>query len=176
MEYLILLLLGSSNKEKLSHLHIQKEIFMLKKATDSLKPLFRFIKHYRGPYSPEIAETLKSPMFLDNCWSFSSEESDKKYSGGVIHLTEDGKKEYDKLVEDIHAKGNDKLIQIMAGMRLIHDLYDDLDPKELLYVVYKTDEFKEYTEKSIVSEEVIKSDAKDHIKKQYLNNLDFNEW
>lgn len=149
---------------------------MLKKATDSLKPLFRFIKHYRGPYSSEIAETLKSPMYLDNCWSFSTKGSDKKYSGGVIHLTEDGKNEYDKLVEDIHAKGNDKLIQIMAGMRLIHDLYDDLDPKELLYVVYKSEEFKEYTEKSIVSKEVIKSDAKDHIKKQYLDNLDFNKW
>jgi len=171
MEYLILLLLGSSKKERLTHLHIQKEIFMLKKATDSLKPLFRFIKHYRGPFSPEIAETLKSPMFLDNCWSFSTEGSDKKYSGGVVHLTKEGKEEYDKLVEDIHAKNNDKLIQIMAGMRLIHDLYDDLDPKELLYVVYKTEEFEEYTEKSIVSEEVIKSDAKDHIKKQYLENL-----
>jgi len=176
MEYLILLLLGSSSKEKLTHLHIQKEIFMLKQATESLKPLFRFIKHYRGPYSPEIAESLKSPMFLDECWAFSTEGSDKKYSGGMVHLTEDGKKEYDKLVEDIHAKNNDRLIQIMAGMRLIHDLYDDLDPKELLYVVYKTEKFEEYTEKSIVSEEVIQSDAKDHIKKQYLENLDFNTW
>lgn len=170
IEYIILLLLGSSKKKKLSHLHIQKEIFLLKEATFSLNLLFRFIKHYRGPYSNEIADALKDPMFLDNCWSFSNTGFDIKYSGGYVFLTDSGKKEYKNLVDSIYSLGNDRVINILAGMNLIHDLYDNLSPKELLYIVYNNDDYKGYTQKSIVSEEINKSDARARIKKKYFDS------
>ena len=49
IEYLILLILGDFN-DKLSVLHIQKEIYLLCNFDVDLKELFSFVKHYKGPY------------------------------------------------------------------------------------------------------------------------------
>lgn len=169
IEYLLLLLLKTSKRGSLSHLHIQKEMFLLRDATKYLQEMYHYFKHYRGPYSKDIAEALFSPMYLDNSWGYK-ESRDKKLSGGYFEITAEGRKEAEKILEKMRSQNNQKLIQIVAAMKLLHDLYDDLSPKELLYVVYKTPKYKEFTKKSIVFNEVISSDAKYSLKKKYLDN------
>jgi len=166
IEYLLLLLLTTSKKKKLSHLHIQKQMFLLRDASKSIQPLLRFIKYYRGPYSKDIKEALSYPMYLDGYWNFV--KSNDKLTGGYIELTEKGKIEGKKLVEKILDKKDNKLNQIMAAMVLLHDLYDNLSAEELLYIIYKSPKFKEYTEKSIVYEDIIKSDAGKKLKNKIL--------
>ena len=58
IEYLILLLLGSSKEKKLSLLHLEKEMYFLKDSAEMLTDFFTFIKHYRGMYSKEIKDTV----------------------------------------------------------------------------------------------------------------------
>lgn len=153
IEYLILLLLGSSKEKKLSLLHIEKEMFFLKNSAEMLKPFFHFIKHYRGMYSKEIKDSIESPMFLEGLWDLTY--IGDKISGGYVELNEDGFNKYQQVIEKIHYQKNSQLVQILAGMQLLHDLYDDLSPKELLYFVYTSSKYKEYTEKSDVYEIVV---------------------
>lgn len=49
LEYLILLILGDFN-DKISVLHIHKEIYLLSNFDLKLEELFLFVKHYKGPY------------------------------------------------------------------------------------------------------------------------------
>lgn len=172
IENLILLLLVTSKKKKLSHLHIQKEMFLLRDATDFLKPLFHFIKHYRGPFSKDIKEALANPMFLDEYWDFIG--SKDKLTGGYIKLTNKGINEGNHLVEKIKARQNQRLNQILAAMSLLHDLYDNLLPNELLYIIYKTPKYFEYTQKSIVYNEIMESNAKSSLKNKLVPLLNDN--
>ena len=166
IEYLLLLLLTTSKRRRLSHLHIQKQMFLLRDATKYIQPLLHFIKYYKGPYSKDIKEALSYPMYLDEYWVFIG--SKDKLTGGYIELTEKGRDEGKKLVEKILSKNDDKLNQIMAGMILLHDLYDNLSAEELLYIIYKSPKFEEYTEKSIVYEDIIKSNIGEKLKNKLL--------
>ncbi|MHA2430399.1 MAG: hypothetical protein ACXACC_05115 [Promethearchaeota archaeon] len=170
IEYLLLLLLSTSKKKRLSHLHIQKEMFLLRDVTKALQSLFHFIKHFRGPFSKDIKEALSYPMYLDNHWIYKN--SNDKLTGGYIELTKEGENEGNKLIKKILEKKNDKLNHIMAAMNLLHDLYDNLTPRELLYVIYKSPKYKDYTEKSIVYKDILESDAKERLKQKFLKNID----
>lgn len=170
IEYLLLLLLITSKKKRLSHLHIQKEMFLLRDATKALQPLFHFIKHFRGPFSKDIKEALSYPMYLDRHWIYKS--SNDKLTGGYLELTKEGETEGKKLIKKILEKKNDKLNHIIAAMNLLHDLYDNLTPEELLYIIYKSPKYKDYTEKSIVYKDIIKSDAKLSLKQKFFKYID----
>ena len=175
IEYLILLLLGSSKEKKLSLLHIEKELFFLKNSAEMLKPFFNFIKHYRGMYSKEIKDSIENPMFLEDLWDLTY--IGDKISGGYVELNEDGFNKYQKIVEKIRNQKDSQLVQILAAMRLLHDLYDELSPKELLYLIYTSPKYKEYTEKSDVYKMVVKDSTKRSFEKKIskLSIPDVNE-
>lgn len=163
IEYLILLLLSTSKEKQLSHLHIQKEIFLLSRESNNLNKLFDFIKHYRGPYSEEIKNSLFTPMYLDEHWEY--DESNERINGGEIRLTETGLKKGKELIEHIRSETDSDLLQILTAMQIVHDLYDDLDSMELLYYVYR--EYESYTKNSEVYDEVMNSQARNKLKRKY---------
>jgi hypothetical protein len=164
IEYMILLLLGSSKEKRLSVLHIEKELFILQRASNQMKELYLFIEHYRGPYSKEIYDAIISPMFLEDVWDY--EESEDDLSGGYVELNEQGMEEFKKLLSAITSKKNEKLIEILAAMDIIHDLYDRMAPRELLYVVYTSPEYKNYIRRSIVYDEVVTDRTKELLRKR----------
>ncbi len=168
IEYLLLLLLATSKLKQLSHLHIQKMMFLLRDASAFLQPLFHFIKYYRGPFSKDIKEALTSPMYLDNCWTFI--KANDKLTGGYIKLTDQGKKRGEELVNNIRKKRDQKLNQILAAMTLLHDIYDNLSAEELLYIIYKSPKFKEFTEKSTVYDDVITEEVRKKLERKFVEN------
>lgn len=167
IEYLILLLLGSSKERKLTLLHLEKEMFFLKDSTEMLKDFFQFIKHYRGMYSKEIKDSVDNPMFLEGLWERSFVGD--KLSGGYVELNDNGVEEFRQLVEKIRHRNNTQLMQILAAMQLVHDLYDKLSPKELLYFIYTSPKYKEYTEKSDVYNLVVNEKTKRALEKKISN-------
>ena len=169
-EYQILLLLGTSEKKRLSVLHIHKEMFLLKESSKSLKPLIKIIKHYRGPFSKQIHDTIDSPMYLEGAWERIFTKNDK-LSGGEVLLTGSGFKEYEEFRIKLHDSEDEKLNQIIAGMNLIHDLYDSLSPKELLYMIYTTPKFEKYLAHSDVYDIVVSEETKKGLKANLLIEL-----
>lgn len=147
VEFLVLLLLGSSKRKKLSVLHLEKELFYLWNASEYIKPFIEFIAHYRGPFSSALAETIKSPMYLEDCWEYKPKND---ISGGFVELTRIGEREYKRLIDKIYLDDKKLEIRILAAMELLHDLYDDLNSEELLYLIYTNPRYKEYTLKSDV--------------------------
>jgi len=167
IENLILLLLGTSKEGRLSVLHIEKELFLLQEAaSDFLTDLYYFIDHYRGPYSKEIYDAIITPMFLESCWRYES--SHDNLSGGFAQLNVDGKKEFQRITKKIYSEENEKVIQLLAAMDILHDLYDGLTPRELLYIVYTSKEYKRYIKKSIVYDQVVNDRTRESLKKKML--------
>lgn len=174
VEYLVLLLLGSSKKKKLSVLHLEKEFFYLWNATEYIKQLIEFVAHYKGPFSSALAETLKSPMWLEDYWEYKPKKD--KISGGTVELTSIGEKEYNKLVDKIHLDDRTQLIHILAAMELLHDLYDDLKPEELLYLVYTNPRYKNYTKKSEVYNYIVNDAMKSKLSQKLCAQILKEEW
>ena len=160
LEYIVLLLLGSSKRRELTILHLEKELFFLWNASEHIQPLLEFIAHYRGPFSKALADTARSPMFLDEHWEYHPPRGLNDISGGSIKLNHFGKDEYDKILDKIHLNDNKKLIHILAAMALLHDLYDNLTLKELLYLLYTNPKYKDYIKKSQVYYEVVNQRVK----------------
>lgn len=160
LEYIVLLLLGSSKRKELSILHLEKELFFLWNASDHIQPLLEFIAHYRGPFSKALADTAKSPMFLDEHWEYQPPKGPNDISGGSIKLKHFGKEEYNKILDKIHSIQNQKLIHILAAMALLHDLYDNLTLEELLYLLYTNPKYEDYIKKSQVYNDVVTTRVK----------------
>ncbi|MCK5015619.1 MAG: hypothetical protein KAS32_00990 [Candidatus Peribacteraceae bacterium] len=171
IEYIILLLLGSSKKEKLSHLHIQKEIFILKMNSSLFDHLVRFIKHYRGPFSYDISEALKQPIYLEDAWEFIPPYSKDKVTGGYIEITEHGKTLYSKMIKIIKYNNDKKLLQVYAAINMIHDIYDDMGPKELLYYVYTNDKYSDWIKESLIYDEIVTKTNKEIFYKKNVRHL-----
>lgn len=172
VEYFILLLLGTSPKGKLSVLHLEKEFFFLWNASNYIRPLMEFIAHYKGPYSKALAETLMSPMHLEGLWEYEEPNKHDDLSGGFIKLNENGIQKFKDLISKIYSIDDKKLINIIAGMNLLHDLYDDLDSKELLYFVYTNPNYKDYIRKSEVYDKVVTDEMKRSIAKRIHNIIE----
>ena len=90
LEIFILLVLGMSDR-KISLLHLEKEVFLLWNFHKKIKSYLRFIKHYRGPFSKEIQETIINPMYLEGYWRYIPPISSDKLSGGYVELTSKGR-------------------------------------------------------------------------------------
>lgn len=135
VETYILLLLGARDKPLPSRLHLEKEVFMLSKAKPIINDIFRFEKHYKGPYSQILNEALDEPAHRPNAYTLDD---------NGIHLTVEGKKEFDEIVSKLRDKSS--FAALLSTLRLIRSLYDDLREDELLLLIY--DEYDEYTEKS----------------------------
>ncbi len=149
LENFILLVLGAVER-RISLLHLEKEIFLLWNFHSQIKGYLYFIKHYRGPFSREIQEAVTDPVYLEDCWIYTPPKQGDRLSGGYIELTKSGKEEYKRIVEAI---GNqDNLLHLLAGIKMVRELYDKLSLEELLLLIYDT--YPEYTERSEVYTEI----------------------
>ena len=149
LENLIIIALGATDRQ-ISILHLEKEVFLLQNFHPKIRQYLNFIKYYRGPFSKEIQETLKDPVYLENHWAYIPPRSGDKLSGGYIELTDDGRKEYKRLIKKI--EDDVELLHLFNGIKMVRELYDKLTLKELLLIIYDT--YPEYTEKSIVYNEI----------------------
>ena len=159
-ERLVLLLLGTSESERHSMLQIQKEFFYLWRSSERIQPLIRFIAHYRGPYSEGLKETIANPMYLENLWDYLPPSSRDKLTGGFIRINADGKKEFDRFMRAIKEKKNGDLIQLIAAMRLLHDLYDNLSSEEFLLLVYVNPDNSDFIERSEIYDSIVNPEVK----------------
>lgn len=153
LENFILLVLGMSDR-KLSLLHLEKEVFLLWNFHKKIKPYLKFIKHYRGPFSKEIQETVLNPMYLEGHWNYSS--SRDRISGGYVQLTLKGRHEYSRIVEKL--QDNEEMLHLLAGIKMVRELYDKLSLEELLLLMYDT--YPDYTERSEVWTDIKKKKCK----------------
>ncbi|MHA1651632.1 MAG: hypothetical protein ACTSYB_15680 [Candidatus Helarchaeota archaeon] len=145
IERFILLVLGAFDR-KISMLHLEKEVFLLWNFHPIVKNNFNFIQHYRGPFSREIQEIIRDPIYLENCWKYTPPQMHDILSGGFVELTDKGRKEYKKLIEKI--KSNADLRHLNAAIKMVRELYDKLSAEELLLLIYDT--YPQYTVKSSV--------------------------
>ena len=150
LENLILLVLGATDK-KISVLHLEKEVFLLWNFHPKIRDYLSFIKHYKGPFSKEIQETIKDPLYLENHWTYVPPKRGDKLSGGFVGLTPMGREEYKRLEQKIKER-NDELIHLLAGIKIVRELYDKLTMEELLFLIYDT--YPDYIEKSNVYKDI----------------------
>lgn len=160
LENFMLLVLGVCDR-KISLLHLEKEVFLLWNFDKSIKPYLNFIKHFRGPFSKEIQETILNPFYLEDTWIYFSPSRKDHLSGGYVELSEKGKREYRKLLDKIRKNG--EVLHLIAGIKMVRELYDKLSLEELLLLVYDT--YPEYIRKSTVYKEI------ENNKSQIANDL-----
>lgn len=145
LENLILLILGAKDKE-ISLLHLEKETFLLWNFHPQVREFINFIKHYKGPYSKEISDTIINPFYLEDHWIYTSPKQKDTLSGGHIILTEHGKDEYNRIKEKI--ENIDGFVHLLSGIKMVRQLYDNLSYEELLLLIYDT--YPDYATKSDV--------------------------
>jgi len=144
IERYLLLLLGVKPLAVPSALHLQKEMFLLANFKENLKEELDFKKHYYGPFSQIIEESIKSPSYLSEAFDFTGER---------VSLSEEGKVEFKKMLEE--NKNNEEFNLILSGVTLIRNIYDKLSREELLFLIYST--YPEYTALSNVSDDLLKN-------------------
>jgi uncharacterized protein YwgA len=146
IEYTLLLMMGV-NKKPLTGTQLQKEIFILTKVKEDLREGFNYEKHLYGPFSQVLEESLESPSYLTGAFEFK----DLKFS-----LSKEGLLKFNKMVEKY--KENNSFQIFLSSLKLIRDLYDELENEELLFLIYET--YPEYTEYSRISDELLKNKSK----------------
>lgn len=162
-EHLVLLLLGTCESGLHSMLQIQKEFFNLWQSSERIKPLINFIAHYRGPYSDGLKDTVVAPMYLENLWDYIPPSNRDKLTGGFIRINDNGKKEFESFIRLVKEKDNKELIQLIAAMRLLHDLYDNLSTEELLLMVYINPNNVDFITKSEIYDSIVNSEVKEKL-------------
>jgi len=173
LEHLILLLVGARD-QKISLLHLEKEAFVLWNFHPDIKKFMNFISHYRGPYSEEIQQVIRSPFNLIDCWTYLPPARHDTMSGGYIEITPHGRHEYKRLYTASSA--NPQMAPILAAMTMVRELYDKLSLEELLLLIYDT--YPEYQKKSDVFESIRKSKkrlADSLIKKGFIDKDRYEE-
>lgn len=149
-EFIILLIIGTSVNKRISILHLQKEVFLIQNFDPEIKAeFFNFIKHYKGPFSRRIDETIRNPFFLVNLWKYIEPRYNDKLTGGYVSITDQGINEYYNLINSIENAEKDQqehLFHLLAGIKIVTELYNKLNSEELLLLIYDT--YPKYTEKS----------------------------
>jgi len=177
-ERLILLVLGVAPNQKISMLHLEKEVFLLWNFHPMIKDFINFVAYFRGPYSSEIIDVIKAPYYLTECWEYHPPSKGDNLSGGFVTLTRKGLTEYKKYysqmleVKELHS--------LLAGIKIVRTTYDDLSEEELLLLVYDTypsfrtrsTVAKEIFEKrDIITDKLIKRGIISEEKGEYLRNI-----
>lgn len=155
VERYLLLLLGVKEVAMPSALHLQKEMFLFSNFKETLKEDLNFKKHYYGPFSQIIEESIKSPTYLSEVFEFSGEK---------VSLSKEGKIEFNRMMKE--NKGKEEFDIILSGLTLIRNIYDKLSGEELLFIIYST--YSEYTEFSKISDDLLKNVSN---KNRILDNL-----
>jgi hypothetical protein len=143
IERYLILLLGIVDKPVPSPEHLQKELFIMSRANPKAANFIKFEKHYKGPYSIDIEELIKNPLYYKDAY--------RCYAQDIIQITPRGKEIYNQLVE--HYSKNDKFKEFLGILKMIRDFYDRLSKDELLFLMYVT--YPEYKEYSRISEKLL---------------------
>jgi hypothetical protein len=148
VEEYIVSLLGSEEKACPTIWHLQKELFIFTKINPKAGQLFNFVRHYEGPYSQIVQESLKDPMYYED--AFVTKQS------GEICLSYEGKRNFEDLKN--RYTHDTKFIRLLNSFKLIRDIYDRLTKEELLFLVYVT--YPEYVEYSNIYDRLVKNKQK----------------
>jgi uncharacterized protein YwgA len=143
IERYLILLLGVVEKPIPSSVHVQKELFILSKANPRIAEFITFEKHYKGPYSADLADISKEPAYYSS--AFGSDQY------GRLYLTPKGKEAYKKIIDT--NTNNSRFQELLSMIKLTRELYDKLSKNELMFLVYAT--YDEYTEKSNISKNLL---------------------
>ncbi len=142
-EKYIVLLLCARDEPIPTQWHLQKEMFILSRAVPPADKIFGFEKHYYGPYSQTLHEVTEDPLYLDNAY--------KVQSDGAVSITQSGKDYFHNIV-DQH-KGNERFASLLQAMKLTRNVYDKLEWKELLFLIYMT--YPNYIDASNIYDELV---------------------
>lgn len=144
-EKYIILLLGALESPIPTIWHVQKEFFILSKIQPKFQDLFHFVKHYEGPYSQLLQESVKEPVFYIRPYEFDSNDA--------FYLTDRGKVILDSIRHE-YAR-DDRFVHLDNTLKIIRSIYDRLSKNELLFLIYVT--YPEYTELSIKYDSLVKN-------------------
>lgn len=163
-ELLIILISGKAGG-KISILHLHKIFFFLWKFHPQVRRLVDFVPHLKGPYSFDLDEIIKNPIYATDCWKYVApmERSvAERVKGGYLKLTEKGKEIYEKLVEGLNreAKEDEDALALISAIDLIVPLYIRLEWDELLFLLYTDETNKEFSKKSELSRLILKNSEK----------------
>ena len=128
LEDLVILLLGSSPNPMPSSHHLQKEMFMLAKAAPKIGPLIGFERGRDGPYSARLRDASFEPS--RRAGAYRIDRADR------LHLTEEGRKIFDKRAAD--AGPRSRLADLIVVAEMIRMVYDKLSVDELLLLICDT--------------------------------------
>lgn len=148
VEEYIVSLLGSEEKSCPTVWHLQKELFIFTRMNPKAQQLFNFVKHYEGPYSQVLQDSLRDPMYYEDAFV-------TKYNGEIC-LTSQGKETFGDIKEK-HAN-DEKFIHLLHSLRLIREIYEKLTKEELLFLIYIT--YPEYIEFSNIYDRIVKNPEK----------------
>jgi uncharacterized protein YwgA len=143
VERYLVLLLGVVDRPIPSSIHVQKELFILSKANPRIAEFITFEKHYKGPYSDDLADSSRNPAYYSSAYYFDSY--------GRLCLTPKGQEIFKKIV-DTYGQ-NPRFQELLSMIKLTRELYDKLSKNELLFLIYAT--YDEYTEKSNISKSLL---------------------
>lgn len=149
---LIILFILANSKERISILHLQKEVFLLWNFDKELKNSINFIKHLKGPFSRDIEETVNYPMVLTHCWKTFKPKRNDKLSGGFIKITSKGLNRYEKIEKEIKESNFEELLHLLSAAQIVTQIYNKLTLEELLLLIYDT--YPAFTKKSSVYNEI----------------------
>ncbi len=137
VEMFLLLLIGGGTG-RISMLHLEKEAFILWNFHPGVHDFIQFVAHLRGPFSKEIADTIRSPVYCEDCWLYTPPMRGDRMSGGQVELTSAGHKQYNNLFELMQKQQQPSLNALLTGIRMVRRLYDQLTDEELLLLIYDT--------------------------------------
>jgi len=161
IEYLILLILGKAGG-RVSALHLQKIFFFLWKFHPEVRWLVEFVPHLKGPFSDDLDDAIKNPIYVVDCWKYvppKSKSKAEKAMGGYLVMTRKGEETYKKLAEGLRRKAQEDkdALALLSAVELIVPLYTRLSWDELLFLLYTDETNKEYSIKSELSHDVLKN-------------------
>jgi len=157
IEKYIIILLGVDDRPIPSLTHLQKEMFVLSKGIPKIGDFIKYQKHYLGPYSEDLSDIVKEPVYYLNAFKQDSKQGYK--------ITEEGKDILKKMIES--NKENPKFLQLVSLAKMVRKLYDRLSRDELLLLIYIT--YNEYTEFSSVSDKLLSPLKKHELARSLLN-------
>jgi hypothetical protein len=156
VEEYVVSLLSTQEKPVPTIWHLQKEFFILTKMNPKAQQLFNFVKHYEGPYSQVLQDSVRDPMCYEEAFAIKG--------NGEIYLTNQGKETF-KEIRDKYGS-DEKFVHFMRSLKLIREIYEKLTKEELLFLIYVT--YPEYVEFSNIYSRLVENKEK---KKQLSENL-----
>ncbi|MGD0978049.1 MAG: hypothetical protein ABR962_02790 [Candidatus Bathyarchaeia archaeon] len=148
VEEYIVSLLGIREKPCPTVWHLQKELFIFTQMNPKAQKLFNFVKHYEGPYSQVLQDSLREPMYYEDAFL-------TKYNGEIC-LTSQGIETFSDIKEK-HAN-DEKFAHLLHSLKLIREIYEKLTKEELLFLIYIT--YPEYIEFSNIYDRIVKNPEK----------------